>query len=705
MRIKKILCFTLLIMIVLQNSLSVFANTPYPNYFMADQDGYWDLPTPAAYEPTKIIDFDETVNGKLNGPKDIFIKKDKEKGDTIYIADSANNRIVVLDSNWKFKYAISDGITDENDPAKLNDPQGVFVDENDTVLVADTGNKRVVEFTKYGSFRYQYKAPTDPLLGDNFADEYKPMKVVKDNRGYIYVINEGDGKGVLMLSSGGDFKSYFGANKVRLSFWESISRKIWSRDARKGNIVSLPYSFNNIMIGKDGYVYVTTTGLENQQVRKLNSAGSDVLFSKTKNFSDSNIARSLGYGVRQTFVDVTVDDDNNMTIIDRTACKIYQYDEIGRNLFAFGNRGNGNGQFKEPSSIDQDSSGRLYVLDRITSTITVFNQTKYAETIHNANKLYADAQYDKAFPEWDKVIDQDSYYIHALQAKGLTYMRKEQFSDAMREFYKAEDYVNYSKAFEQQRRIFIKDNFPIIATAVIVGSILLLVTATIRSKNKKKRGNLPPKKNFLTPIANFFKWITHVAFHPIDGFEGIRYENQGKFKDAFLIMFLYTATTIVAQYATSFIFRYGMPLDFVDWAYVIQMSLLPWIGASIVNYAVTTIVYGEGRFKDVLIGGAFCHVPFLLTTLPIALITNLLTEKERTFYDLANNIVLIWVVVLIYFCIKGVHGFHPVKAFFVTLGTAIGCAAVVLLFIIVYGMANQFIDFIIQFVKELVYLG
>lgn len=703
MRIKRILCFTLLIMIVLQTSLSVFANTPYPNYFIAA--GSWSLPTPAAYEPTKIIDFDKPENGKLNGPTDIFIKKNKEKGDTIYIADSGNNRIVVLDSNWNFKYAISDGITDNNDPAKLNNPQGVFVDDNDTVLVADTGNKRIVEFTKYGSFRYQYKAPSDLILGENFADEYKPIKVVKDYRDYIYVINEGDGKGVLMLSPGGDFKSYYGANKVRLSVWESITRQLWSRESRKGNIVNLPYSFNNIMVGNDGYVYVTTTGLNSQQVRKLNSAGTDVLFKNDKDFSDRSITFSLGVGNRQTFVDVTVDNDNNMTIIDNAACRIYQYDEIGRNLFAFGSRGNGNGQFLEPSSIDTDSQGRLLVLDRTSATITVFNKTKYAQTVHTANKLYSEAKYDLSFPEWDKVIQQDSYYIHALQAKGLTYMRKEDYSKAMDEFYKAEDSDDYSIAFEQQRRIFIKDYFAIIATSVIIASVLLLIYASIKSKNKKKYGIKSPKKNFLTPISSFFKWIIHVAIHPIDGFEGIRYENQGKMRDAFIIMFLYTVSNIAAAYSTSFIYRGGMPLDFVDWGSIIQISLIPWIVGIIVNYGVTTIVYGEGRFRDVFIGGAFCHVPLLLTSLPIALISNFFTEKERGFYSLANNAVMLWVVILIYFCIKGIHGFHPLKAFFVTLLTAVGCVAVALLFVIVYGMANQFIDFIIQFVKELVYLG
>jgi hypothetical protein len=61
-------------------------------------------------------------------------------------------------------------------------------------------------------------------------------------------------------------------------------------------------------------------------------------------------------------------------------------------------------------------------------------------------------------------------------------------------------------------------------------------------------------------------------------------------------------------------------------------------------------------------------------------------------------------VALVYFCIKGVHGFHPVKAFIVFLLTLVGVAAVALLFFIVYGLAAQMFDFIIQFGKEMIYL-
>ena len=192
--------------------------------------------------------------------------------------------------------------------------------------------------------------------------------------------------------------------------------------------------------------------------------------------------------------------------------------------------------------------------------------------------------------------------------------------------------------------------------------------------------------------------------HPIDGFEGIRYENQGSYADMVIIMILYALVSVVSEYAVSFIYRDGTPLDVIEPVSTFFFAFLPWIVICIVNYGVTTIMYGEGRFRDVIIGGAYCHGPLLLLTLPLSLLTHILTQNEAGIYSIVRILLYFWTVLLVYFCIKGVHGFHPVKAFVVSILTVLGVAAVAILFFIVYGLAAQMFDFIIQFGKELSYL-
>ena len=696
------LSLVLLILFSLLAVLPASASTPYANYFISLADEYsLTLPTPEAYRMAKVVDFPDTASGKLMNPEDIFIGPDER----IYIADAGNNRIVILKKDLTFDFAIT-GF--EEDGSKLNSPSCVFVDDDGTILVADYGNKRLVEFTKYGNFRFAYPTPSSDILSSDF--NYQPQRVVKDEKGYIYVCSVGDSNGILMLSSDGEFRNYFGTNKVALSFWEMVARFLWSRESRKGTIVTLPYTFNNIYI-YDGYVYATTTGYTSAQMRKINPAGSDVLYAGFS-FADTGLLRNTAD--LQNFIDVSVDKDLNQFIIDSTYGRVYEYDEWGRNLFVFGAVGTGYGQFSNPKSLEVDNEGNVYVLNGGNNTVYVFEQTEFAKLVHKANKNYSKGIYEEsdnpeevgnnAFAQWTEVKTEDNFYILALQSIGQILWRKERYGEALKYFKDAEDVNWYSKAFEELRADFLGEYFSIIATVIVVLLVGLIVLRTVRKRYRMKHPKDPNKRTVFTKIGDFIKNMVHVSLHPVDGFEDIRYENKGTYRDAFIVMAIYVVTHMLSILATSFIFRKGQSLEFVDWGEELLYCLLPWIVISIVNYGVTTILYGEGRLRDVIIGGAYCHVPFILIQLPLAIVSQALTLQESSIYDLVKYVSFGWVIFLVFMCMKGVHGFNPLKAVLVFILTAAGVAAVAVLFMIVRGLAIQFYDFIVQFAKELSYL-
>ena len=348
--------------------------------------------------------------------------------------------------------------------------------------------------------------------------------------------------------------------------------------------------------------------------------------------------------------------------------------------------------------------GRVYVLNKGSGTITVFKTTEFADLIHEANAYYSDGDYNKAFPIWQTVLDKDSYYTLALQNMGMIHMRQEDYNTAIEYFYDAMDATNASEAFVEIRAEFLRNNFSIILSVIVIALVLWIVLLSISRKRKKKKGQLEPKENFFTPIRQFFGRLGGVIRNPIDTFEEIRYENKGSYADVFVIMAVYTILSVVSEYCVSFIYRGGQPLEFINSWVTIGVALLPWLVISIVNYGITTIMYGEGRLRDVLIGGAYCHTPLLILILPMSLLTNMLTLDEQSLYNLVFTIVYIWIGILVFLCIKSVHGFHPVKGVVVFFMTAVGCLAVVLLFMIVYGLADQMFSFIFQFGKELSYL-
>ncbi len=674
------------------------AKEPYASYYLNGTDA---MKIPAPYEVVTVIDFPTTEEGRMKNPTDLFIGAD----DKIYVTDTGNNRVLVINSfNENGEYTLDRVIEgsstyQEGDMAALKDPSGIYVDDDGSIIVADQGNGRLVEFTKYGNFKFSYPTPSSDLLASDFR--YMPVKVTKDQRGYLYVANASDTNGILMLDSDGTFRQYYGTNKVSLTLWESIARLLWNREDRKGSIVSLPYAFNNIF-ADDAYIYATTTTATPPQVRKINAGGTDVTYAGY-DFADSSIS-SMPDAVSQIFCDVTVDQYNNMLILDQQYGRIYEYNENGVNLFAFSTTGNGYGQLSLPCSIEVDSFGRIYVLNKQSGTITVFKTTEFADLVHSANAYFSKGDYDNAFDQWTQVLDKDSYYTLALQNMGIIHIREEKYDEAIEYFYDAMDAENASEAFTEIRAEFLRDKFSIIMTVLVVIVVAWMIWLSVKSHRRKKYGIPPEKQNFFTPVKQFGRRLFGVVRHPVDTFEAIRYENQGSYADMFIIMILYTVFSVASEYCVSFIFRDGQPLEFINSWITIGIAVLPWLVIGIVNYGVTTIMYGEGRFRDVMIGGAYCHTPMLFLLLPMSLLTHVLTLDEQALFNLAQTIIYIWVGILVFLCIKSVHGFHPVKGIIVFFLTAIGVVAVVLLFMIMYGLAEQMFSFIFQFGKELSYL-
>lgn len=719
-KIKFAFCL-LLVLILSMQCLGVSATTPYANYFIVAGEDEMTLPTPAAYEVAGTLNLSMTDIGSLKGAKDMFatfVDTVDESGNEVsytrlYVADTENNRVVVLtnepdkskrnagkdmyiSNNFRVDFVIEGDPEDQTDPSRMLGPSGVYVDENGTILVADTRNFRLVEFTEKGNFRYSYEAPKSELLGDDF--NFQPLKVVKDDRGYIYVTNIADYRGILLLNSNGEFSSYYGANAVTLSFWEALVRTFWSSEDIAGTIVTLPYTFQNIYSSGDGYIYGTTTGTSSGQMRKINSAGTDVAPYSGFDFSDP------GTGGNVALFDVALDRDENIFLIDNLRGRIYEYDKWGKNLFVFGTNGAGTGQFQDPQSIVVDHNEIVYVLDSQTNLITMFKQTKFAEMVHKAEQFFSQGMYDESFPIWQEVLDENNYYVLALQSMGNVYYREEEYDKALDMFYKAEDAADYSESFVEKRYDFIREYFSVIM-GILLGLIAIwFAYGWIKKKYKAKHANVEKKKTWFTPISNFFHRLVYIPRHPVDGFEEIRYENKSSYGEAFAVMALYFVTHMLSLLVTSFIYRGGKPLAMTNWGLHVGIVFIPWIVVVIVNYGLTAIMYGEGRFRDIFIGGAFCHAPFIFTQLPMALLTNVLSNEEMSLYNLAEEIVLLVVIFLVFMCIKGVHGFHVGKAIIVLLLTAVGVAAVSGLFMIFYGLASQMFDFIIQFSKELSYL-
>lgn len=137
-------------------------------------------------------------DGQFLNPRGIAF--DKRPNALLYVADTDNNRVQVLQSNGTFVKSITtDGATP---PLALKKPEDVAVDSDGNVFIADTGNKHVVKLNNTGVFSAKI-VPSVSSLGFK-----EPCGVSIDEHGQLIVTDRGQ-HAVYQLAHDGKVLAYW----------------------------------------------------------------------------------------------------------------------------------------------------------------------------------------------------------------------------------------------------------------------------------------------------------------------------------------------------------------------------------------------------------------------------------------------------------------------------------------------------------------
>ena len=736
-KITSIICVMFALLMIM--ALPASAATPYQTYTYSVHGTA--LLSPDAYTPVKTVD--SAYMGLTDKAKELYpdlnaedlTKKmtistpsDLETDDehNVYIADTDNNRIVVLDRYYKLKFIIENFINEQGVPDSLTAPQGVFITKDKIVngetvegriFVCDTNANRIVTFDRDGNFLAVIPEPESELFDENSV--YRPIAVAVDQYDRMYVVSASTMQGVIVMTDEGEFTGFIGAQKAAVSVLDAIWKRFQTKEQRKFQEKVTASEFNNITINDDGFVYVTTSSLDADSVQSaitgkdksgdfapvkmLNAAGDEIMrrngfYPPSGEIDMTKVSVTDTITGVSTVVDVAVGPEATWSIVDNKRSKVFTYDYEGNLLFAFGDMGSQLGNIRSEGLNAVTYQGdTMLLLDKKGNSFTVYQRTEYGDILVKALENQNNRQYDKAIDDWTEILKRNSNFDTAYIGIGNALYRQGDYEGAMEYYRSAYDTANYSNAFKEIRKEWISKYIiliPIIVVALIIAWSKFMGYAKKVNKAVATSGE---KRTYVQELL----YVFHLMFHPFDGFWDLKHEKRGSVRAGATIL----AITIIGFYYQAIGQGYlsnpfgGYSTIFASIISVL-LPLLLWI---IANWCLTTLFEGEGSFKDIFVASTYSLAPLPLLMIPATIATNFVLVEELSIVNLLVTFAFIWVGLLLFFGTMVTHDYGLGKNFITVLGTILGMVVIMFVAILFSTLLTKLVSFVTNIITELQY--
>lgn len=201
---------------------------------------------------------------------------------------------------------------------------------------------------------------------------------------------------------------------------------------------------------------------------------------------------------------------------------------------------------------------------------------------------------------------------------------------------------------------------------------------------------------------NALRSIRQSLLHPLDFFYDIQFENRAKIRYALLIIALAVCARMYNLLASGYSYS-TFEVYQVSFVFETVWIVVPWLSWAVSNWAVSSIMEGEGKFKDILVSSAYVYVPYVLILVPLTLLSNMLTLKEAGLVSFFMYVMNAWILFLFLAHVKVLHDFELGKTVGVTVLSFIGMLLIWFVIIMIFGLVNQSIQFVVDIVKEISY--
>ncbi|MCD8501072.1 MAG: YIP1 family protein [Bacillaceae bacterium] len=203
-------------------------------------------------------------------------------------------------------------------------------------------------------------------------------------------------------------------------------------------------------------------------------------------------------------------------------------------------------------------------------------------------------------------------------------------------------------------------------------------------------------------LNDFIKFPLYICIHPFKGFWDAKYEGEGKVNVSLSFLLLLTIVVILKRQYTGFIVNFSNPneLNSID---ELTFIVLPFFLFCIANWSITTLMEGEGKFKEIVMATAYSLVPMVIIYPVTTLISNFITWEEVPLFFFLESIAVLWFLGLLFVGIMTVHQYSVSKTIATFFLTLLVMGVILFLGLLFFSLIQQMYSFIETIYREIIY--
>lgn len=192
------------------------------------------------------------------------------------------------------------------------------------------------------------------------------------------------------------------------------------------------------------------------------------------------------------------------------------------------------------------------------------------------------------------------------------------------------------------------------------------------------------------------------AVHPVDTFDELKHSKKTPVTVSLILLLVWFLVAIFERQFTGFRFNPNR-VETLNIFIIMAKTWGIYILWAVSNWAICTLIDGEGSFSEIWVYTSYALIPYLISTITVTLLSRIFVLDEAAFLGWIGQVGLWWSLLILFQAIRVMHNYSvgkTVAAIGLTIG---GIFIIIFIAILIFVLFQQVVIFANSIISELMF--